>query len=152
MQTSRQCGVMIQLQCTGVKPWSQIPLYIVPDSAATEHNDVTMMSVNMFLFSQHRNWAVAGAGQSWAAGLNKSISDGLVAGGEGGMRAPDIRAVEQWTGLVIYPDLEIAQLPPAAAAGNTATKRRHQHHNNNTNNSNSSHPRWSSLASPLTCS
>ena len=44
-----------------------------------------MMSVNMFLFSQHRNWAVAGAaGQSWAAGLNKSISDGLVAGGGGG--------------------------------------------------------------------
>ena len=69
----------------GVKPWSQIPLYIVPDTAATEHNDVTMMSVNMFLFSQHRNWAVAGAaGQSWAAGLNKSISDGLVAGGGGG--------------------------------------------------------------------
>ena len=95
----------------------------------------------MFLFSQHRNWAVAGAGQSWAAGLNKSISDGLVAGGEGGMRAPDIRAVEQWTGLVIYPDLEIAQLPPAAAAGNRATKRRHQHHHNNTSNSNSSHPR-----------
>ena len=83
-----------------MKPWSRIPVKIVAGTAATAHNDVTMMSVNMFLFSQHRNWAVAGtAGQSWAAGLNKSISEGLVAGGGGdaGTRHTGSGAVD-WAG------------------------------------------------------
>ena len=111
-----------------------------------------MMSVNMFLFSQHRNWAVAGtAGQSWAAGLNKSISDGLVAGGGGdaGTRHTGSGAAEQWTGPVIYPDREIAAAPACCCCWEHCTKApTPAHHNNHTNNTNSSHPHTPQLDQP----
>ena len=70
------------------------------------------------------------------------------------MRAPDIRAVEQWrTGPVIYPDREIGAAPACCCCWEHCTKaptpaQHHNNHTNSTNNTNSSHPHTPQLGQP----